>query len=86
MIKDYLLKNLYAQAVDDATKEGQLTGENKAWAFEKYHVNAVLMEVSSIIDGIKDSNISKDQDYILHTLTVALAEHFYTGSSGDQKN
>lgn len=86
MIKDYLLKNLYAQAVDDAIKECQLAGENKAWTFEKYHVHAVLMEVSKVIESILDTDISRDQGNILYALRETLAEHFYTNSSGDQKN
>lgn len=86
MIKEELMKALYAKAVDDATRECQITGENKAWAFEKYHIHAVLMEISKIIEGILDTDISRDQDSILYALRNTLAEHFYTDGTGEKKN
>lgn len=85
MIKDYILKNLYAQAVDDATKECQASGENKAWAFEKYHVNAVLLEVGEVISKFYGS-LPLEQAAFLLGLKDELAKHFYSGQVGEKKN
>lgn len=85
MIREYLLKNLYAQAVDDAIAESKAAGENKAWAFEKYYVNAVLLEVDEVIAKFY-SQLPIEQAAFLLGLKDELAKHFYTSGAGDNKN